>query len=149
MISLSYSQFMEKTHQGYLSNKHSWSDVVLHTREAFNHVMEHVKRGCFDVLLGCGNQEIDRQLSSAVEETRQAMFTQVNDFRKRQVTLMLQLQQQQQHPLKLCRLEQMLQQQLCNGGVMQLVLQKQPQQQQQEQPHILRICRLDEVKQLL
>ncbi|GAX76915.1 hypothetical protein CEUSTIGMA_g4361.t1 [Chlamydomonas eustigma] len=55
--------------------------------------MEHMKRGCFDVLLGCGNQELDRQLSSAVEETRQAMFTQVNDFKKRQVTLMLQLQQ--------------------------------------------------------
>ncbi|GAX77799.1 hypothetical protein CEUSTIGMA_g5242.t1 [Chlamydomonas eustigma] len=92
MISLSYSQFMEKTHQGYLS-KYSWSDVVLHTREAFNHVMEHMKRGCFDVLLGCGNQELDRQLSSAIEDTRQAMFTQVNDFKKRQVTLMLQLQQ--------------------------------------------------------
>ncbi|GAX77659.1 hypothetical protein CEUSTIGMA_g5102.t1 [Chlamydomonas eustigma] len=82
MISLSYSQFMEKTHQGYLS-KYSWPDVVLHTREAFNHAMEHMKRGCFDVLLGCGNQELDRQLSSALEETRQAMFTQVNDFKKR------------------------------------------------------------------
>ncbi|GAX85251.1 hypothetical protein CEUSTIGMA_g12671.t1 [Chlamydomonas eustigma] len=38
-----------------------------------------------DVLLSCGNQNLDRQLSSsAVEETRQAMFTQVNDFKKRQ-----------------------------------------------------------------
>ncbi|GAX83196.1 hypothetical protein CEUSTIGMA_g10622.t1 [Chlamydomonas eustigma] len=83
MISLSYSQFMEKAHQGYLS-KYSWSDVLLHTREALNHAIEHMKRGCFDVLLGCGNQELDRQLSSAIEETRQAMFTHVNDFKKRQ-----------------------------------------------------------------